>query len=195
MRVAYADPPYIGQAQRHYAHDPQCAEVDHDALIARLLRDYPDGWALSLSSVTLEEIILHLRAHGLRQSAGDYRVCAWVKPFASFKPGVTLAYAWEPIILRGGRKRSRAEATVRDWVSANITLQRGLSGAKPPQFCWWLFEALGLQPGDEFHDLFPGSGAVSREWERWSRQGLLVERIELTEEQRRELTLQGMETP
>jgi hypothetical protein len=27
MKFAYADPPYIGQARRHYSHDPNCAEV------------------------------------------------------------------------------------------------------------------------------------------------------------------------
>ena len=34
--VAYADPPYIGQARKHYSHDPNCAEVDHAELIDRL---------------------------------------------------------------------------------------------------------------------------------------------------------------
>ena len=39
LRVAYADPPYIGQARKHYSHDPRCAEVDH----AKLKRS-DDGW-------------------------------------------------------------------------------------------------------------------------------------------------------
>src|SRR5689334_8755540 len=33
MTFAYADPPYVGQAARHYRHDPRCAEVDHASLI------------------------------------------------------------------------------------------------------------------------------------------------------------------
>lgn len=45
MKFAYADPPYIGQAKRHY----QSEEVDHEKLIKRLINEYPDGWALSLS--------------------------------------------------------------------------------------------------------------------------------------------------
>jgi hypothetical protein len=57
MKFAYADPPYIGQAKKHYSHDPACAEVDHRALIARLVTEYPDGWALSLSSPTLQQIL------------------------------------------------------------------------------------------------------------------------------------------
>lgn len=46
MRFAYADPPYIGCAHLY----PEKREIDHDELIARLLSDYPDGWALSASS-------------------------------------------------------------------------------------------------------------------------------------------------
>ena len=159
MRFAYADPPYIGQARKHYAADPQCAEVDHRELIERLSIEYPDGWALSASSPSLQQI--------LGYCPDDVRVMAWVKPFASFKPNVNPAYAWEPVIVRGGRKRGRGVPTVRDWVSANITLRRGLSGAKPETFSFWLFEVLGMTAGDEFHDLFPGSGAVSQAWERW----------------------------
>jgi hypothetical protein len=160
MRVAYADPPYIGQAKKHYSHDPRCAEVDHAELIKKL-NGY-DAWALSLSSPTLRII--------LPMCPEDVRVMAWVKPFAAFKPNVNPAYAWEPVIVRGGRKRTRDEATVRDWVSANITLKRGLAGAKPEGFCFWLFDVLGMQAGDEFDDIFPGTGGVSRAWETYQRQ-------------------------
>lgn len=98
----------------------------------------------------------------------DVRVMAWVKPFAIFKPNVNPGYCWEPVIVRGGRqKRDRSEPTVRDWVSANVTLKRGVSGAKPREFCWWLFGVLGLQRGDTFDDLFPGSGAVAAAWAEW----------------------------
>ena len=160
MRFAYADPPYIGQAKKHYSHDPRCAEVDHAALVEKL-NGY-DAWALSLSSPSLR-LILPLCPE-------DVRVMAWVKPFASFKPNVNPAYAWEPVIVRGGRKRGRDEPTARDWVSCNITLKKGLSGAKPEAFCFWLFTVLGMQPGDEFDDIFPGTGGVSRAWEAYRRQ-------------------------
>jgi hypothetical protein len=168
MRFCYADPPYPGQAARHYGDHPDFAgEVEHGALIARLLLEYPDGWALSTNSVSLEHVITRLNANGLYQHRGDYRICAWVKPFASFKPGVNPAYAWEPVILRGGRKRTREQPTVRDWVSANITLGKGLSGAKPIEFCFWLFSVLGMEAGDELADLFPGTGAVTEAWEQY----------------------------
>lgn len=162
LTMAFADPPYIGQAKRHYSDDPQCAEVDHEELIERLCRDYPFGWALSCSSPSLR-IILPLCPE-------EARVGAWVKPFCSFKPNVNPAYAWEPVIFCGGRKKGREVATTRDWCAANITLQRGCAGAKPDAFCVWLFEMLGLRKGDTLVDLYPGSGAVTRAWEAWTGQ-------------------------
>jgi hypothetical protein len=155
MRFAYADPPYVGQARKHYGADAK--EVNHALLIAHL--DTFDAWALSLSAPSLHQI--------LPLCPADVRVAAWVKPFASFKPGVNPGYCWEPVIVRGGRKLGRDVPTVRDYCSANITLKRGLSGAKPEAFSFWLFAFVGLEQGDEFTDVFPGSGAVTRAWETW----------------------------
>jgi hypothetical protein len=164
VRVAIADPPYPGQAAKHYATHPDYAgEVDHVALITRLMTEFLDGWALHTASTTLGDILPHC--------PNDVRIGAWVKPFASFKPNVNPAYAWEPVIFHGGRQpRNRTEETVRDWCSVPITLQRGLTGAKPEGVCFWVFAFLGLQPGDELVDLFPGTGAVTRAWDRWQRQ-------------------------
>jgi hypothetical protein len=156
MIFAYADPPYIGQAEKHYSHDPKCAEVDHALLIPQLVRDFPDGWALSCSSPSLQYI--------LSLCPSDVRVMAWVKPFCSFKPNVNPAYAWEPVIVRGGRSRTREQPTVRDWVAASITLKKGLAGAKPIAFCFWVFDVLNLEPGDDLVDLYPGTGIVSTAW-------------------------------
>lgn len=161
MRFAYADPPYIGQARKHYG--PDAREVNHPLLIAHL-QEF-DGWALSLSAPTLRVI--------LPMCPDDVRVCAWVKPFAAFKKNVTQAYAWEPVLVCPLRARPVAQPTVRDWVSTPITLRRGVSGAKPDAFCRWLFEFAGLTAEDEFVDLFPGSGAVARAWESWRSQGQL----------------------
>jgi hypothetical protein len=46
-------------------------------------------------------------------------------------------------------------------------MMRGFPGAKPDKFCFWIFEGLNLQPSDEFHDLFPGSGAVGTAWNKY----------------------------
>jgi hypothetical protein len=170
MKVAYADPPYVGQAKKHYAHDRRVlasGEVDHKQLIERLCRDY-DAWALSCSSPSLKEILSYC--------PDDVRVLAWVKPFCAFKVNVGVAYAWEPVIVWRGRRRTREQPTVRDWLSESIALEKGLVGAKPARFCYWLFDVLNLQPDDEFHDLFPGTGGVMRAWKEWKRskqQGLL----------------------
>lgn len=154
MRFAYADPPYLGQARRHYSHDPNAAEVNHPLLVAYLQTF--DAWALSLSAPSLRVI--------LPMCPPEARVMPWVKPFASFKPGVRVAYAWEPVIVCGGRPGTREDPTVRDWVAANITMQRGLCGAKPQAFSWWLFEVWGATLEDELSDVFPGSGAVGEAW-------------------------------
>jgi len=166
MKFAYADPPYIGQAKKHYGHETNYAgEVDHKALIKRLMRDYPDGWALSCSSPSLKKI--------LANCPPDVRVMAWVKPFASYKPNTNPAYAWEPVLIRGGRKRTRRQATERDWVAANITMRRGLVGAKPKKFIQWLFAILNIQAGDQLHDLFPGTGAVTAQFKNYRTQRTL----------------------
>jgi hypothetical protein len=158
MIFAYCDPPYPGCAHLY----PEKTEVDHAQLIARLVADYPDGWALSTSSPALKAV--------LALCPDEARVMPWVKPFAIFKPNVGVAYAWEPVIVMGGRRRTREQETVRDWVSANITLRRGLTGAKPDAFCYWLFGVLNITDGDELHDLFPGTRAVTQALAAWRRQ-------------------------
>ena len=155
-QIVYADPPYIGQAKKHYNSE----EVDHKALILEL--DAYDGWALSCSAPSLKMLIPMVNEVTL-----NYRIGIWVKPFCAFKPNVNPAYAWEPVIFKPARDRGRDMLTVRDWVSANITLKRGLSGVKPDAFSFWIFEILGAEPSDEFIDMFPGSRAVSRAWDKW----------------------------
>jgi hypothetical protein len=154
-RAAYGDPPYVNQAKRHYKNDPRCAEVNQGALIKQL--NAYDGWALSCSTPSLRTL--------LPMCPPDVRIAAWVKPFCSFK-AANPAYAWEPVIYKPCRSR-KGRFIVRDWVAANITMRRGLCGAKPDRFCYWLFEVMAMEPEDKFSDLFPGTGAVSRAWECW----------------------------
>lgn len=142
----------------------------HADLISQLVRDYPDGWAMSLSSASLRTL--------LPLCPEDSRIAAWVKPFAAFRPNVTPAYAWEPIIFRGGRKKTRDEWHGRDWISAMPPVfqgGRGVPGMKPDAFCFWLFEdVFGFKAEDELSDLFPGSGAVTRALDSWKRQRRLA---------------------
>lgn len=163
MRFAYADPPYLGQGAKHYGAHPEADAWDtpdaHRRLVEQLVDEFPDGWALSLSTPSL--------GWYLGWCPDDVRVGAWVKPFAIYKPGVNPAYAWEPVIFRGGRRRARSSPTVRDWCAVNVTLQKGLSGAKPPAFCRWVLELLGVEPGDELTDLFPGTGVMAETFDEY----------------------------
>lgn len=163
IAVAYADPPYPGMAKLYRGQPDYGGEVDHAALLRTLTTDY-EHWALSTASTTLQYVLR------LAECPSDVRIGAWVKPFGVFKVNVNPAYVWEPVLFHGGRRRSRKANTVRDWVSSPVTLQRGVPGAKPEAFCFWLFDLLGLRTGDDLVDLFPGSGAVTRAWERWQRQ-------------------------
>lgn len=171
MKVAYADPPYPGESRRHYRDHPDYdGEVDHARLIRDLEQDFPEGWALSTKVPALRDLLNLCHEAG----ADDVRVAAWVKPWFVMKPGMGVGYAWEPVIWRGGRKRTRRQDTVRDWISANAVMRSSrrvqTKGQKPEQFCYWLFAVLNLQPGDEFVDMFPGSGAVTHAWARWQTQ-------------------------
>lgn len=170
MRFAYADPPYLGCGGSHYgdrhADAGDCDNPDwHRALVERLCSEFPDGWAMSLHTPSLRTI--------LPMCPADCRVGAWVKPFAAFKVNVNPAYCWEPVIWRGGRKRGRDCPTTRDFCQVPIALKRGFCGAKPEAFCWWIFDLLGMEHGDEFHDLFPGSGAVARAWDEYRRRAAM----------------------
>ncbi len=169
MKVAYADPPYQGCSSYY----PEHQEIDHVKLIEDLCWNY-DNWALSCSSPSLGNLLNHPLLRDLSNIGGRVRVAAWVKPFASFKPNVNPAYAWEPVIFRiKQQRRTRKDRTIRDWVSANITLQKGLVGAKPPGFCIWLFDLLQLQPDDEFCDLYPGTGIVAKCYQKWLSQSVM----------------------
>ena len=159
MRIAYADPPYPGCAHLYKDHVDFDGEVDHAALLAQLETEF-DGWVLHTSSVAIPLI-----APLIPEEA---RWMAWVKGFAAFKRNVSVAYAWEPVIVRAARKPVVSKRLVmRDWVECPITLRRGLTGVKPEAVCHWAFEMLGARPEDELVDLFPGTGAVSKAWKTW----------------------------
>lgn len=98
----------------------------------------------------------------------DVRIAAWVKPFCVFKKGVRPAYAWEPVIFQGGRNKGHPPpvkggkaTTPKDFLACNITLRKGLTGAKPEAFCDWVLDLLNVQEGDEAVDLFPGTGVFT----------------------------------
>lgn len=165
MKFAYADPPYYNQGARHYDHPEWDKLSTHKDLIDRLVEEFPDGWALSASSPSLRLILPFCPM--------DIRIAAWVKTFGAFKRGVRPAYMWEPVIFRGGRnppwvshpppERNGKQTTPKDFHACQITLKKGLTGAKPESFCNWVLDLLNYHAGeDELVDLFPGTGVMTR---------------------------------
>jgi hypothetical protein len=163
VKFAYADPPYLGCGKSHYGeHHEAAADWDdpatHLALIARLVDEYPDGWAVSLNP---RDLRLYLPA-----CPEDARVASWCKTWHQIRP-TTVQFAWEPVIWRGGRKDNKRAPMVRDWLACPVTRMTGLKGAKPPTFNQWVLDLLCYRPDeDTIDDLFPGSGSLGHTLDR-----------------------------
>ena len=162
MRFAYADPPYIGNARRHYRkHADYAGEVDHRVLIKTLESEY-DGWALSASMKSLPLV--------MKLCPDDVLTLAWVKPIAP-PLGDHRHYSWEPVILRSLRRPAGYIKTHLVLSPPQFTFrpkpESHVIGEKPEGFARWVFQSAGLLPFDEVDDLFPGSGAVGRAWAKW----------------------------
>lgn len=162
MKIGYADPPYVGCAHLYKDHPDYAGEVDHVGLVERLEAEF-DGWVLHASATAESMAVLA----PLARETGA-RWMSWVKGFAAFKRNVSVAYAWEPVLVKAARKPVVSKRIVmRDWIEHPITLKRGLTGAKPEKVCHWAFEMVGARPEDDLHDLFPGTGAVTEAWRTW----------------------------
>jgi hypothetical protein len=170
VKIGYADPPYIGCAHLYAAHPDFGGEVDHAALIERLQSDF-DGWVLHAAATPRSMAIL---APLVEQTGA--RWMSWVKGFAAFKRNVSVAYAWEPVIVKPCRKPVVSKRLVmRNWIQESITMKRGLTGAKPEAVCHWAFEMVGARPDDYLTDLYPGTLAVTKAWMTWQRKFVLPE--------------------
>lgn len=155
MKFAYADPPYYKHGKRLYSELHSEAAIwdqkeTHLNLIQRLYEDYSDGFALSASPTDLAWIL---------PQYPELRVCVWAKTFHQIL-AVTTQYAWEPVLLHGGRKVRTRKPFVRDWMSCTIAKKKGYPGAKPEAFNNWILDLLNYQPGDTLDDLFPGTGGM-----------------------------------
>lgn len=133
------------------------------ASLITILESGFDGWVLHASATPTSMAVLAPLV-----AMTEARWMSWVKGFAAFKKNVSVAYAWEPVIIKAGRKPVVSKRLVmRDWIQESITLKRGLTGAKPEAVCHWAFEMVGARPDDTMTDIFPGSGAVTRAWTTW----------------------------
>lgn len=157
-RFAYADPPYPGKAF-YYVED---REVPHASLVDRLVRGWPDGWALSTSAEALR--------HVLAVCPSSVRVAVWRRRTRQDKRQRHPINAWEPLIVYGGRPqpRGRQALDVLDYRGRYNAFPGALVGMKPPEFTVWMAQLLAARVGDRLDDLYPGSGAVSLAWDRYA---------------------------
>lgn len=174
-RLAIADPPYLGRAQRWYGTEgrgsgggqhradehPNARDWDnpdtHRALV-RQLDDNFAGWAIAATPASLP---IYLSA------APTARVMVW-NVTNSPPSGWRVQQSWEAVILRipPGRTAQGTGYTVRD-VLACGSPRRGFTGSKPAAWTRWVLTALGYDSTtDTVTDLFPGSLAVTLEAEQ-----------------------------
>lgn len=180
MRFAYADPPYLGRADFYRAHHPEALVWDdpetHRKLIERLQDEFSDGWAMSLSGDSLRVI--------LPMCPTTARVGTWITERPRFAGNTNpIKRHCEPVIWNGGRGFETGTRCA-DWIVTKQVPQPAgqpryemrrerarkgelFLGRKPRAFSRWIFELLGAGKGDELHDLFPGSGAVTAAWNEW----------------------------
>lgn len=194
MRLAIADPPYLGRAAVWYGdamhstrrgknhggtsriggprpadNHPLAHEWDdvtrHEELVHALIDNY-DGWAIAMAHDNLRDYLPMI------PRTVPVRVAIWTKP-QTMPSGARVVNNYEPVIVRipEGR-RAAAGQTIFPRDSVTISrLNSGFAGAKPPQWTRWVLDMMGYDPeADEVDDLFGGSGAVARELA----QGVLV---------------------
>lgn len=160
MDFGYADPPYYKQGKRLYGSlHPQAHIWDdkaaHIELVQQLQTQFPDGWALSCNPADLHWL--------LPTCPSDTRVCAWAKTFHQIRPLVSVQYAWEPVLVHGGRTKRHRKPMVRDWLACARSMRKGLVGAKPDTFNVWVLDLLGFDPAtDTITELFPGTNGMQR---------------------------------
>ena len=180
MRLAIADPPYLGRAALWYGgkgrskhgtagrargrgqlaaeYHPEAHEWDdpakHIDLIATLDREY-DGWAVAASGKTLAPLLTTVDELG-------GRVAIWHVTNA-IPDGARVRNVWEAVLYKtpAGRRAVGTGHRVPDLLSAAHPVS-GFVGAKPDAWTRWVLNLLGFEPDDEIVDMFPGSGAVSR---------------------------------
>jgi hypothetical protein len=161
MKFAYADPPYLGMGKKMYGKLHSEAAVwdkveNQQNLVKKLIAEYPDGWAMSCNPKDLQFLLID----------PNIRVCSWTKTFHQIRK-TTVQYAWEAVLLYGGRVDGARKPMVRDWISGVISMRKGLQGAKPDYFNDWILDLLNYRGGeDTLDDLFPGTNGMAEAIDR-----------------------------
>ena len=173
LKLAIADPPYLGRANRWYGDGcgdgygigradshPEARKWDdpksHTDLVHELNANY-DSWAIAMTVHSLSTYLSVINT----DSRNGIRVMSWIKP-ASVTSGSRVTNSWEPVIVKIAKER-RGWTTgvhIKDYLSA-APMRSGFIGAKPEAWTHWVLDAMGYVEGDQVTDIFSGSGAVT----------------------------------
>lgn len=181
MKLAIADPPYLGRGRKIYGDAPvksfhlrttlatgrAASRADnhpdadvwdkpetHAELVERLRSEY-DGWAIALAVDNLP--------HYLQWVPAGTRTCVWHKTNA-VPSRSRITTAWEPVLVWPpvARRLNRVGDVREDVIKCPSG--GGFVGAKHPAWTRWVLDMLGYDPDeDTVDDLFGGSGAVAAE--------------------------------
>lgn len=161
MKFAYADPPYLGMGKKMFGNLHKEASLfdkveNQQNLIQSLIKDYPDGWALSCNPRDLQFLLIDK----------EIRICAWTKTFHQIRR-TTVQFSWEAVLLYRGRVEPLRKPMVRDSISGHIAKRLGFRGAKPDYFNDWIINLLNFKAEeDTLTDLFPGTNGMSQAIQR-----------------------------
>lgn len=176
MRLAIADPPYLGRADRWYGAGRGSGRVitsggrpgrkpdfhadaarwdrldSHRLLMVDLNADY-DGWAIAGTADSGAKL--------MQYAPDGVRMAVWVRSNA-MPAGARVINTYETVVFQvPASRRNRVKGqSVRDALIAPHRVG-GFLGSKPQEWTDWVLSLMGYEPGDEVVDLFPGSGAVT----------------------------------
>lgn len=184
MRLAIADPPYLGRGRMLYGkgsngsspfhagtgsyfqhgrkpsvlrttEHAEAGEWDDPESHRQLVRVLDDQFDGWAVAMSRDSLPVYLGV------APDAWVAVWHRPNA-VPGGSHILGSWEPVLVRvpPGRRRQVGRGQVRDVLTASAP-KVGHVGAKPEVWTRWVLDMLWYQDGDEVVDLFPGSGSVS----------------------------------
>lgn len=170
VKMAIADPPYLGRAVRWYGPGGRgagggrgradehagAAEWDnpdrHRDLVRELRAGY-DAWAIAAAPDSLG---LYLA------EAPDARVLIWHRRNAP-PSGARVRSCWEPVIMSTPARAYGSGVPGSDVLDLP-GVRAGFAGAKPAGWTRWVLDCLGYDAErDTVTDLFAGSGAVTAE--------------------------------
>ena len=175
LKMAIADPPYFGTADRFYGkngvgmvkgldYDSNAHDFAHlwndPATHTDLLNYLMDSFNSFAIAMNTHSLPLYLKK--IKPAADNgFRVCSWIKTNSS-PSGSRIRPGWEPVLIYNdvSRRSYRQGARTRDYLIANAPRQ-GFIGQKPLEWTEWVVDLLGYCEGDTIADLFEGSGAVT----------------------------------